>query len=364
MPLTDDSTHCPDVLLIGGGVAGLVCLDRLVRAGYDAVLVERSALGDGQTAHTQGILHSGLKYLLHGQVTDAFDGLASRWRDELLDLAGCRVVRDEVLVWSAGPFSDALVERFAADGRPRRVDPPSILGGEVYSLPEPVIDVFSVLAGLRDLHRNRLLSGDAQFERVGGSIRVAVAGQRIEPRRLLLTAGVANAELSRRLDRPVAMRRLPLHMVVARSVDLPPLWAHGVIGDGSPALTITHHGDGIWYLGGRLSEEGVDRSRDEQIAAAESMLGRMVPSVDLRTVDFDTLRIDRAEPERSDGRRFDVEVEGESPVWVAWPIKLVLAPRLADRVVERLRREGIEPSAAISAVEPSVLDVAEAPWRT
>ncbi|MCG8458535.1 MAG: FAD-binding oxidoreductase [Holophagales bacterium] len=359
----------PDLLLIGGGIAGLVCLDRLVSAGFDVLLVDRSALGTGQTAHTQGILHSGLKYLLHGRAPDDFRGLVARWRASLdqgheMDLRGCRLLSESVLVWSSSPFSADLLERFAEDGRPCRVEsPPSLLGGEVFHFPEPVIDVFSLLARLRDRHRERLLLGDADIVANGDSVRVSVAEQLIEPRRLLLTAGAGNAELLRRLDRPIAMRRLPLQMVVARSADLPPLWGHGVVGDGPPALTVTHHGDGVWYLGGRLSEEGVERSREEQIGAAKASLSRLLPALDLRGVSFDTLRIERAEPVRPAAERFEIRVEGESPVWVAWPIKLVLAPRLADQVLERLRREGVEPSTERAEL-PNLPTpgVAKAPW--
>ena len=51
-----------EVLVVGGGVCGLWVLNRLRSEGYDAWLVERSALGDGQTIASQGILHAGAKY--------------------------------------------------------------------------------------------------------------------------------------------------------------------------------------------------------------------------------------------------------------------------------------------------------------
>jgi glycerol-3-phosphate dehydrogenase len=60
-----------DVLVIGGGVCGLWALHALLDAGYDAWLLERSALGDGQTIASQGILHAGAKYRLPGNAVDA-----------------------------------------------------------------------------------------------------------------------------------------------------------------------------------------------------------------------------------------------------------------------------------------------------
>ncbi|MFN3402304.1 MAG: FAD-dependent oxidoreductase, partial [Ferrovibrio sp.] len=38
-----------DVAILGGGIAGLWLLARLKRAGYSALLIEREALGAGQT---------------------------------------------------------------------------------------------------------------------------------------------------------------------------------------------------------------------------------------------------------------------------------------------------------------------------
>ena len=56
----------PDVVIFGGGVAGLWLLDELVRRGRDALLLESSRLGTGQSIAAQGIIHGGLKYSLAG----------------------------------------------------------------------------------------------------------------------------------------------------------------------------------------------------------------------------------------------------------------------------------------------------------
>ena len=53
-----------DVLIVGGGIAGLWLLDECRRSGYDVLLLESKALGSGQTIASQGILHGGLKYSL------------------------------------------------------------------------------------------------------------------------------------------------------------------------------------------------------------------------------------------------------------------------------------------------------------
>ncbi|HEY3967359.1 MAG TPA: FAD-dependent oxidoreductase, partial [Planctomycetaceae bacterium] len=51
-----------DVLIFGGGAAGLWLLDQLARRGDCVLLLEAGRLGLGQTVGSQGIIHGGLKY--------------------------------------------------------------------------------------------------------------------------------------------------------------------------------------------------------------------------------------------------------------------------------------------------------------
>src|SRR5690606_17055328 len=72
-----------DVAILGGGIAGLWLLPRLRQAGYSALLLERHALGAGQTVASQGIIHGGLKYALDlklGSASDALAEMPRRWR--------------------------------------------------------------------------------------------------------------------------------------------------------------------------------------------------------------------------------------------------------------------------------------------
>jgi len=58
-----------DVLIVGAGVAGLWLNARLRRQGFSTVLVESASLGGGQSVKSQGIIHGGAKYALHGALT-------------------------------------------------------------------------------------------------------------------------------------------------------------------------------------------------------------------------------------------------------------------------------------------------------
>src|SRR5690625_3315427 len=72
-----------DLVVVGGGVAGLWLINRLRSAGYDAVLLESRALGGEQSMASQGMIHGGIKYGLSGQLGAASQALAEmpeRWR--------------------------------------------------------------------------------------------------------------------------------------------------------------------------------------------------------------------------------------------------------------------------------------------
>ena len=92
-----------DVLILGGGIAGLWTLAKLRRAGYRAVLLESEALGAGQTRFAQGIIHGGTKYALTGKLTASTEALAdmpSTWR-------ACHAGRGEIDLRDAELLSDA-----------------------------------------------------------------------------------------------------------------------------------------------------------------------------------------------------------------------------------------------------------------
>jgi len=75
-----------DAVILGTGIAGLWTLDRLYRDGYRVLAIEKSAVADGQTVWSQGIIHSGLKYTLAGALSGAaraIRDLPERWTNAL-----------------------------------------------------------------------------------------------------------------------------------------------------------------------------------------------------------------------------------------------------------------------------------------
>lgn len=360
-----------DILIVGGGVAGLWLNARLRQQGYSTLLISKGALGGGQSVKSQGIIHGGTKYALSGALTGASEAIADmprRWRESLagngeLDLSGVRLLSDAHYLWSPGTLAGNLTSFFASKAVRSRVGqvkgselPPALqdarFKGKVYRLSELVLDVPSLIQRLTELAGSGLLAADTveplrENNELTGLI---VDGRVIRAQRIVLSAGAGNAELLRALDlAQPAMQKRPLHMVLVKAATLKPLYAHCLGGGSKPRITVTSHpgadGEWIWYLGGDLAEaDGVARDEAAQIAAAKKELAELVPWIDLSSAQWATLRIDRAEPAQSAQSRPDNAFLAEQGrLLVGWPTKLALSPDFADRVQAALIRDGIHP---------------------
>jgi glycine/D-amino acid oxidase-like deaminating enzyme len=357
-----------DLLIIGGGAAGLWTLNRAIKAGYSVLLIEKGALGGGQSVHSQGIIHGGTKYALNGTFTRAASAIAAmpdRWRSCLagqgeLDLSAVTQLSDATYFWSQSTLGAKMTSFLASKALRGRVDSiagpdrPDIFrdsrfGGALYRLAEPVLDVPSVIAALADPVSEHIVQLDAANLPVStgtdGRLQLSVPsldGLILQPQRIVIAAGDGFPALVERmgLARPTMQRR-PLHMVVAQHGSGLKLFGHCIGASSVPLVSITTHpaGNGrqVWYMGGGLAETGVAREPAAQIAAARATIAELLPWVDLGDVSFDTLRIDRAEPATDMRARPDTGyAEAVGDVIVAWPTKLTLAPDLADTILRLL----------------------------
>ena len=360
-----------DILIVGGGIAGLWLNARLRRLGYATLLVENDRLGGGQSVKSQGIIHGGTKYALSGALTGSSEAIADmprRWREALagsgeLDLSGVRLLSEAHYLWSPGTLAGNLTSFFASKAMRGRVDqvkgaelPPALqhpkFKGKVYRLAELVLDVPSLIARLAELGGDGLLAGEriAPLREDGELVGLRVDGREIRARRIVLSAGQGNADLLNTLgiEQPKQQLR-PLHMVLVKAPTLKPLYAHCLGGGPKPRVTVTSHptadGQWAWYLGGDLAEaDGVARDEAAQVRFARQTLAELLPWVDLSAAEWRTLRVERAEPAQSGLVRPDnAFLSEQGRLLVGWPTKLALAPDFADRVIATLERDGIQP---------------------
>lgn len=358
-----------DAVIFGGGVAGLWTLDRLTRQGCHALLLESQALGFGQTVGSQGIIHGGLKYSLHGWLTKSaqhIKRMPDLWRQSLagktapfltktqLRADACYLWQSDSLTGMAGMLGAKLGLRVAPESL-REDERPEILRhvpGSVARLPEQVIDPVSFLAEFRDHYADRILLIDADDglnfelnspgEVAATLLQCQTTGRtlRLEAAHTIFTAGSGNASLRKKvgLNGEVTQRR-PLHMVMLRG-DVPELNGHCIDGMRT-RVTITtscdEQGRRVWQVGGQLAEDGVRLTPSELTQRAASEIQAVLPQLDLQDVEWSTYRVDRAEAATDNGGRPDtVQVLCAGNVTTAWPTKLALAPVLADEIAARV----------------------------
>lgn len=358
-----------DIVIFGGGIAGLWLLDRLRAQGYSVVLLETHALGSGQTIRSQGIIHGGMKYALEGNVTEeslVLRDMPNFWRrclkgEGAIDLSHVPILSQHHYLWAPQKLM-AKVAGFIASSTLHsavkvlnRQDYPSIFQhsafkGEVFALDEIVIDVPILLRELIKINQDALyridpLNSNALSYHDDGSIaavQVSHANSHITIRaqQFIFTAGAGNEQILRQLNQQeIVMQRRPLHMVLAKlPVDMP-LYAHCFGIGPRPRITITTHynegGEPIWYLGGQLAEEGVNRPEALQHQAAAQELRDLFPWVDFSKTIFHSFLIDRAEPLQKSGFKPErAYFQPKKNYIFAWPTKLALAPQLAEDVTQ------------------------------
>ncbi|PJE79703.1 hypothetical protein CI610_01315 [invertebrate metagenome] len=364
-----------DVIVFGGGIAGLWLFRCLHNLGYKVILLENNALGGGQTIKSQGIIHGGTKYTLSGTLTKASQciaGMPDRWRKALQGEADVDLQEAEVLcpahyLWSPGGLGSRLTTFFASKALRGRVDqlkakdfPPVFqhknFRGKIYQLNEIVLDISSVVKALSQGLENYIIKTDwnkdcrlvTEHNRIQ-YVDIQQAGLHIHvnAKKYVTTAGEGTQPLMDMWGiKEPEMQVRPLHMVMVRHRYPNPLYAHCIGTKAVPRMTITSHPDTdnrwVWYLGGEIAEEGNQRSAEEQIEVAQKELKALLPWVPMDDAQWGTLRINRAEPRQHSLLRPDAAFcQPVDNSVICWPTKLALAPNLSDQVLSLLRKSGV-----------------------
>lgn len=373
-----NKTAVTDIVIIGGGIAGLWLLHRLRAVGYSAILLESDALGGGQTSKSQGIIHGGMKYALTGVMNSEVIAMADMpelWRACLeghgeMDLTAVPILSKHQYLWSPQKFTSKLTGFLAGAALSSRVDPvpkknypllfqDPAFKGEVYALNEMVLDVPVLIREMTKANQDAVYQiepfndEELKFDEHGKLLSATVyfAGKSVEisAQHFVFTAGSGNEVIINKLKSDsLAMQRRPLHMVLVKLPHAYSLYAHCMGFGKRPRITITTHhmqsGSTVWYLGGQLAEDGIHRSKEEQIAAARAELISLFPWLDFANAEFASFHIDRAEPKQRGMLKPEATfVKTIQNVTVAWPTKLALAPKLAHEIVDAMQKANLKP---------------------
>ncbi|MDX2464338.1 MAG: FAD-dependent oxidoreductase [Porticoccus sp.] len=401
MPTTKQHFLACDIAIIGGGIAGLWLLNRLVHRGYNAILFEQTALGSDQTVASQGMIHGGIKYTLNGALTGASEAIAdmpAHWQACMegkgdVNLQGATTLSDHFYMWSSNSALSKMTTFLASKATRGRINKvskserPAIFQhdnfkGSLYKLVDKVLDVPSVVETLANNCKDRIFKIDwnrAQWhhetnKKVALDFLYDGQDHRLIANQFVLTAGKGNEAILQELGiTSPRMQRRPLQQVMVKHAYPHTFFGHCLGAETTPRLTISSHPCGVkhqvWYLGGTLAEKSANLSPDIVIANAKKELEELMPWVDLSGAQWATLPVDRAEPRQLNFARPDkafASIAKECPnVIVAWPTKLTLCPNLADEVIELLTQQQVvtseTPVPALPFLSPP--PIAATPWQ-
>ena len=397
MTVADDTPIevAADVLIIGGGIAGLWTLARLQQAGYKTVLLESQALGAGQTRYAQGIIHGGTKYALTGKLTASSEAVAdmpSRWRacyqgNGELDLSQAELLSDAHYLWSTSSLTSRISGFFASkvmrarstvlDSANDKNSLPAVFQhkdfkGQFYRLDEPVFNTLSVIRALAEPRKKFILMINQETMQPDVDVLDVQSKQgkkyRFHYKKVIFMAGEGNEELFSRFGcNKVQMQRRPLKMVVLRGVQNDMIYAHCLGASVNPRITITSHrdtqGNIVWYMGGQLAEEGVNKSDAELIQTAKDELQDLIPWLEVKTAQWGVLNVNRAEIKKPGATRPDsFSIEENGNVITAWPTKMALSPALADAILAMIAEDNVECTENLSLPEWVEPKYADFPW--
>ena len=359
----ENSVSSFDIVICGGGGAGLWLLNVLKNAGYSVLLVEKHSLGGIQTAASQGMIHGGQRYMLGNNFSihaESVSTLPARWDSCLcgqgeIDLRGVHILSDTQVMWPTGnglSFFAVNTASYLVRAKTRILsgrEVPEALSGlnvPIYELPEKVLDVASLVEVLSAPHKDSMHIGSVDTLSRDGSL--VVSGNKVNAQVIICVAGLGNEEFLTLLqaDKKSSQRR-PLRQFMVKTISQP-LYGHAITTSYKPRATVTSHplpsGGYVWYLGGAIADDTLDLANDEAIAYAKQEINNIFPHLDWSDKVWATWYGYRAEAYSKNGRLPDGPVIQEyGNTVVAWPTKLTLVPLLGDKILNLLTNRRISP---------------------
>ena len=375
------SLYTPDIVIFGGGIAGLWAFHRYKSIGYDTLLLESTTIGGGQTIASQGIIHSGLKYAFAGKVNKLAQGISAMqdlWTSALhgdgdVDLSAAKTLSNsQYLMMNNKVMGEIikLITRQALGNNVHEIKPEdwpqeikkSGFKGKVVFMDEPVLDIPSVLRALAEPFKDSIRKIETPDDPFGFLDRHG-----IEPKQIVFTSAASNAEIATKAKHNAGLETQVRPLLMGMLKPAPyPLFAHLVGHSDKPVASITTHttreGELVWYLGGGAAERSKDANPKDGYDAVRNGFSKYIPNVDLSDSRWAALPIDRIEGKSGiDGWMPDTPtIHSQKNTHYCWPTKLTFAPLLTQRLLDKMN---IQPSGTQSdwSFLPEV-GYSETPW--
>ncbi|OGN25686.1 MAG: hypothetical protein A3B17_02170 [Candidatus Yanofskybacteria bacterium RIFCSPLOWO2_01_FULL_45_72] len=371
-----------DVLIVGGGIAGLWLLDECRRSGYDVLLLESKALGSGQTIASQGILHGGLKYSLARASNGFINNIKKMppiWQACLSGLrepniSSVRLRGKYCCMWTANSFLSRIsqigvqigfssVTAFMA--KDERPIPLRDCPGKILRVDEQIIDPKSLLAVLAKRNLKTIIHAPSfNFSSELVTIYHPENGDRVlfKPKIIIFAAGKSNSLLRKihGLDSSIMVCK-PLPILVV-SGNLPEL--NGYCIDFVKARAIittqrTNANHAVWQV---ASETAMQKSEGNFINYAWQELRSALPGFKWPDITLSTYTSNRAEIMTGGVRVNNSYALRDGNIITAWPTKLVLAPYLAEQVLKMLPAPSNNKNGVIVCKDWPRPKIAPFPW--
>lgn len=351
-------------LIIGDGILGFLLLEDCIRRTESTVLVRRASPPSPefthQTWHSQGVLHSGLRYRLENDNSGAWASYLNDWANRrgndgygtyLRDLRQEHLLHDGMAIWAPDKSNmDVVRERI----RDECSTPERHGKGWRTGVNDMVLDTKQLLKRFMYLYRRHIVTTD---DPPFGSLidTVILEGMTLEPRHVYFAAGGGNEKLLQTVTGKLGpfQQFRPTHMVQLAGTMLTEKRGY-IMHGGELNLVLTSDRDALgrvnWYLGGRAMEslpgETPEKIYDRAAAILESVFdyefqrGKLTsfthmlptgPAIKPRWGELHAMiyPVSRFEG-HNDGVRPDKPIVQTHGKFVAgWPTKLVMAPRCA-----------------------------------
>jgi glycine/D-amino acid oxidase-like deaminating enzyme len=360
-----------DVLIVGGGVAGLFTLADLLRQRYSALLLEKDDLGGGQTCHSHLLIHGGHFYKQES-LASLLKEAASEWKKWLDVLPPVERAFGPPIhgfrSLAAARSREALWKRVGLDHQ-ELPDPPHPLSSEgvrfAWHSNEIALRGHSLMSALKSVANDRIGRVDAlefdvsaaeRVDRVGATLP---GGERIviRPGAVVFAAGSANQSLvndvrraAGRSERSDVQQVRQSHMLAIKGTrdNLPPVTGVFQLSHTLFIVARKSGDDVVWLVSDERSTpvrqarhddyEGMRRWSEGTFFALRELAPDLFVRPERRRLQWLGYSAPKAEGFTPTGKMPDAwrNERCATNVWAMWPSKLTLAPLASRAMVKDL----------------------------